>query len=147
MAAIPKNDITCTEMLKEAGIRPTSNRILVLGTLLSVRRPMSLRDIEDEVPTLDKSSIFRCITLMHGKGLLHQIEGLPDGARYEVCHSHSQERDDDEHIHFVCEICGKTYCLEDIAIPQVNIPQEYIVHHSQYSIKGICPICSSRKRQ
>ena len=45
-------------------MRPTANRILVLRALRESAYPMSLADLENHLETLDKSSIFRVLTLL-----------------------------------------------------------------------------------
>lgn len=134
------------EFLKNAGIKVTANRILVLDTLLRSRGPMSMKEIEDEVSSLDKSSIFRCLTVMKKHELLHALDGGPEGVRYEVCRAPHDGPDTDEHLHFHCELCGKTFCFEDISTPSVSLPEGYEVHSTELTVKGICRECSGKKR-
>lgn len=49
--------------LEAKGIKPTANRILVLKTLASEHHPQSLSNLEHKMLTMDKSSIFRVLTL------------------------------------------------------------------------------------
>lgn len=134
-------------LLEEHGIRCTANRIIVLDALLEASRPVSMKEIEEIVVTLDKSSIFRCLTLMKENRLLHVLDGGPEGVRYEVCrHRHDAgEEDSDEHVHFHCEECGRTFCFESIGIPSVPIPDGYSAMHAEYTLKGICPDCQKSK--
>ena len=115
----------------------------MLKTLAAGGRPMSLKELETEIPTLDKSSIFRCLTAMREKDLLHSLEGGPEGVRYEICHSHGHHHDEysDEHVHFHCEVCGRTFCFENVHIPDVPVPDGYQVQEREYTVKGICPDC------
>ena len=46
------------------------------------------------------------------------------------------------HIHFTCTRCGKTYCLEDFAIPVVTLPQGFQTEEAEYIVKGTCPNCA-----
>ena len=46
------------ELLKQKGVRPTANRILILKTLQNEHRPMSLSTMEAILLPMDKSSIF-----------------------------------------------------------------------------------------
>ena len=52
-----------TDILIAHGIRPTANRILVVRALLAADRPMSLTELEHKILTLDKSGIFRALTI------------------------------------------------------------------------------------
>ena len=49
--------------LEAKGIKPTSNRILVMKALADEQNPLSLKDLEQKMISMDKSSIFRSLTL------------------------------------------------------------------------------------
>ena len=133
------------QLMESHGIKPTANRIVVANALLSSLRPMSLSELEEIILTIDKSGIFRTLTLFKEHHLVHAIEDGGDGVRYEVCHSHSHEHDDDVHVHFFCERCQKTFCLDNIKIPQVDLPDGYEMTTVNYVIKGWCPDCKTKK--
>lgn len=136
----------CIELLNNAGIKATGNRILVLETLLNSKGPMSMKDIETEVPSLDKSSIFRCLSTMREHDLLHALDGGPEGIRYEVCRGHHNGPDSDEHVHFYCEVCKRTFCFEDVKVPRVELPDSYRIHSTEHTIKGVCPDCTAKHK-
>ena len=60
-------------MMDTHGIRPTANRISVMRALHDASHPLSLAELEDQLVTLDKSSIFRVLTLFKEKNLIHAI--------------------------------------------------------------------------
>ncbi|MCQ2287944.1 MAG: transcriptional repressor [Muribaculaceae bacterium] len=132
-------------MLSSHGIRPTANRIVVAQALSSHDGSYTLAELEDTIGTIDKSGIFRALTLFKEHHLVHVLENSSDGVRYELCKSHNDEHDDDTHVHFYCERCMKTLCLPHLSIPQVQLPQGYEVATVNYMVKGVCPDCS-RKR-
>ncbi|MBR1872276.1 MAG: transcriptional repressor [Bacteroidales bacterium] len=134
--------MTLEELLSRHGIRPTPNRLLVARALEESGRPVSMSELETAIDSIDKSGIFRTLVLFRDKHLVHVLEDGGDGARYELCHSHDSEHDDDLHVHFYCEKCRKTFCLEDIHIPRVSLPQGWSAHTVNYMIKGVCPSCS-----
>lgn len=61
-------------MLKQKGVRPTANRILILKTLHNEHRPMSLSTMEAILLPMDKSSIFRVLTLFLEHDIVHAFE-------------------------------------------------------------------------
>lgn len=134
------------EILQGHGIKPTSNRIVVLRELTSAERPMSLTELEYKILSIDKSGIFRALSVFKEHHLVHVLEDGGDGVRYEFCRSHSDDSDDDLHAHFYCERCRQTFCLEDIAVPQVELPGGYEAVSVNYMIKGICPECARKHR-
>ena len=121
-------------MLEEHHIKPTANRLIVLRTLDGAGRPMSLTELEYKILTIDKSGIFRTLSLFREQHLVHVIEDGGDGVRYELCHSHDDEVDDDLHVHF--------YCLDHIPVPGIDLPEGFIMSSVNYMVKGICPHCA-----
>ncbi len=140
--AFAMSDNTFDGLLLDHHIKPTANRILVARALADSRRPLSLAELEERLITMDRSSIFRVLTLFRDQHLVHVIEGGGEGVHYELCQSHDHETDDDLHAHFHCERCHRTFCLEDVAIPVVTLPDGYEVTAVNYLIKGICPACA-----
>ena len=128
-------------LLEEHGVKATPNRILVARALSNAGRPLSLMELEAQLDTIDKSNIFRALTAFREAHLVHVLEDAGNGVRYELCHSHHHDHDDDMHVHFYCTRCRRTFCLEDIPVPPVFVPDGYQPESSSYLIKGICPEC------
>ena len=122
-------------------MKPTANRIIIVKALSQAGAPMSMKELEYSILSLDKSSIFRTLTLFRDHHLVHTIESGDGGVRYELCKSHDNNIDDDEHVHFYCEQCHKTYCLYDTLIPQVPVPEGFLPNSANYILRGICPHC------
>lgn len=131
-------------LLEQHGIKLTANRILIAKIMSTLDYPISMKELETMLLTMDKSSIFRTLSLFKSHHLVHQMEDGNDIVRYELCHSHSEEEDEDIHVHFYCEHCHRTFCLNEIPVPQVNLPVGYRQTAVNYMIKGICPDCSQR---
>ncbi len=133
------------DVLKKAGIRPTSNRILVLRALLKAKSPLGLMELESEMQTLERSSIFRVLSLFLEQGVIHTIEDGRGVVKYEICHGQHSGDDscviDDMHAHFYCEVCHKVYCFKEITAPRIDIPDTFQVKSVNYMLKGICPEC------
>ena len=128
-------------LLEEHGVKATPNRILVAKALENAGRPLSLMELEAQLETIDKSNVFRALSAFREAHLVHVLEDSGDGVRYELCHSHDGEHDDDIHVHFYCTRCHKTYCLEDTPVPQVTVPEGFSPESVSYLVKGICPEC------
>lgn len=134
---------TIEKLLGLHGVKPTSNRILVLRAIQESDRPMSLADIEDELCTLEKSSIFRVLTLLLQHGVVHTVEDGRGIVKYELCHGDSRGHclPEELHAHFYCEVCHELTCLTDIHVPQIALPEGYKMLSANYTIKGLCPKC------
>ena len=137
------NSSECETLLASHDIKPTANRIVVARTLAAAERPMSLSELEYEILSIDKSGIFRTLSLFREHHLVHVLEDGGDGVRYELCHSHDDhQEDDDQHVHFYCERCHRTFCLNHTPIPHVSLPEGYEPQSINYMVKGLCPECS-----
>ncbi|MBO4820968.1 MAG: transcriptional repressor [Prevotella sp.] len=133
------------EMLERHGVKVTANRIVVARELDRSPGPMTMAELERKILTIDKSGIFRVLTLFKEHHLVHVIEdGGGSGARYELCRSQHGDKDDDEHPHFHCEACGRTFCLEDTSMPCVNLPEGFQQTAVSLIVKGICPECAKQ---
>ena len=131
-------------LLEEHGIKPTANRIVVVRELAKCLHPATLAELEGRIQTIDKSNIFRALTLFREHHLVHVIEGGSEGVRYELCHSNDHDHDEDIHPHFFCEQCQKTYCLDYTEIPDIALPKGFEKKSANLMIKGICPNCHTK---
>ena len=127
--------------LERKGVKSTINRILVMKTLIECSHPATLSYLEQELCTMDKSSIFRVLTLFLEHDVVHAFEDGQGALNYELC-EHSGHCDmSDAHIHFYCEKCKQTTCLDDISIQDIKLPEGFVSHSLSFVVKGICPKC------
>lgn len=131
--------------LQNKGVKPTAMRILVYRVLEQCNHPISLKQLEERMVTADRSTIFRTLNLLLKNNLVHSIEDGSGSLKYELCTSHSHNTFDDQHVHFYCEKCSRTYCLHYINIPRVSLPDEFVINSANFIIKGICPNCINKK--
>lgn len=134
---------TIISTLENNGIKATPNRILVLRSIMLSGRPLSLKDLETELQTLEKSSIFRVLSLLTENHILHTIEDGSGIVRYEICNARHVDIEDDIHAHFYCEKCLKVYCLDSIHPSKVTLPDGFTTRSINYVFKGICPDCQT----
>lgn len=126
--------------LLEHNIKPTAVRILVWRKAAEQTETFTLNDMEQWMPHMDRSSIFRALRLFTEHHMLHEINDGTGHQKYCVCRCDNSRHLN--HIHFTCTVCGKTYCLEDYSIPLVTLPSGFQIAETEYIIKGICPKCS-----
>lgn len=128
------------ELLEHHGVRLTAVRLLVAKAVLRKTETFSLLDVEEWLPDMDRSSIFRALKLFVEHKLLHEIDDGSGQCKYCVCRC--EENHHLNHIHFACTKCGKTYCIEDTSIPIVSLPQGFIADDYEYIVKGVCEKCN-----
>ena len=130
--------------LESTGIRPTANRILVMKTLMGEQNPQSLSNLERKMVSMDKSSIFRTLTLFLEHDVVHAFEDGRGVLCYELCEEKGACDHHDGHIHFYCESCQRSFCMEDIHIPSFELPEGFYPHSISFVIKGECPDCRKK---
>ena len=141
------NTENCIAFLNSHGIKPTANRITLLKLLAAANTPLSLTDLEMLSDTIDKSNIFRTLTIFKEKKAVHVLEDGNGNARYEIClaqHSDECSKHEDSHIHFFCEQCRKTFCFENVPVPEIELPEDFIFLSANFLVKGICPKCAAK---
>lgn len=130
------------ERLLVRGIKPTAIRLLIFRTMVHYPQAFSLTDLETVLDTVDKSTLFRTITLFHEKLLIHSIDDGSGSMKYSVCSDHCMCAIGDLHVHFNCTRCHKTYCLESISVPQVKLPEQFLLESVNFVMKGLCAQCN-----
>ena len=130
--------------LESKGIRPTANRILVMKTLMGEQNPQSLSNLERKMVSMDKSSIVRTLTLFLEHDVVHAFEDGRGVLCYELCEEKGACDHHDGHIHFYCESCQRSFCMEDIHIPSFELPEGFYPHSISFVIKGECPDCRKK---
>jgi len=134
------DSLRITERLEHKGVKATANRILVYKSLQN-NHPLSLADIESMLITMDKSSIFRVLTLFVEHDVVHSFSDGRGVVHYELCTDDEHCHHDNDHVHFYCENCQQTYCLEDIHVPSIQLPEGFITNEISVIVKGKCPHC------
>ena len=136
-----------TEILEKKGVKLTPNRVLVLRAMLGAGRPLSLSELEIMLDSVDRSSIFRVLTMFADRHVVHELEDGSGMAKYEVCPGEEECTVEDMHVHFYCESCHRTYCFRDMHIPEIELPEGFRMDSVNYMVKGICPMCAGEKHQ
>lgn len=132
--------------LEQKGIRPTANRILVYRMLAQKQSPLSLKNLELLLLDIDKSSIFRVLTLFLDHDVVHTFEDGRGVLNYELCSNTGKCSRHDIHPHFYCESCQRSFCLESQHIPHVDLPEGFTAHSVSFVIKGECEECKNKGR-
>lgn len=131
-------------ILEDAGIRPTSTRLLIYDAICKKSDTFSLTSLEDELQSIDKSVIFRTLSLFHERHLIHSVDDGSGLHKYCLCHNHGHCSSEEAHCHFFCEKCRKTYCLSEDSIPPIELPDGFTAYKVNYIVKGICAACANK---
>lgn len=132
------------ERLTQRHIKPTAVRVLILKTMMEQRCAFSLNTMEEALDTVDKSTISRAINLFHDNLLIHSIDDGSGSIKYSVCRPDCQCHPNQLHVHFTCTKCKETYCLENVSIPEVELPPNFVLESINFVMKGLCDRCSAK---
>jgi Fur family ferric uptake transcriptional regulator len=132
---------SCLALLAKRGIKPTAIRLLVLRAIAERRDVASMTDLETTLETVDKSTIFRTLTLFQQHRLLHSIDDGSGSLKYALCDDDCECLPEQQHVHFHCNRCERTFCLRDVSVPIMSPPKNFSIESINYTIKGICANC------
>jgi Fur family ferric uptake transcriptional regulator len=135
--------ITVENYLKERKLSSTAHRKAILEKFMQGNVALSHTDLEQTLAEeIDRVTIYRSLNTFVGKGVLHKIVDHDGITKYALCKDNCQEDNHQHnHIHFKCVQCEEVVCLENVAIPVVKLPSNYVVHETNLMVSGVCDRC------
>ena len=123
------------EKLRDAGLRPTKQRIIVADILLNgFNRHFTAENLQDEINSSGNSmsiaTIYNCLKKFKNCGLIKQVETSKDTAIFDT--------NTDYHHHFLNEETGELIDIEneEISLHKLReIPQGYLNNGIEVIIK------------
>jgi len=133
------------EILKRSQLSVTASREKILHLFLEQTGALAHGDIEKRAgEKFDRVTVYRTLQTFVEKGIIHTIPTADNSIRYALCKDDCAEgHHHDQHIHFVCNNCRNTYCLDDIVTPDIKLPKGYSSSHIEVVVEGICKNCKS----
>lgn len=133
-----------SDILKENNLRVTSCRRDVLATFIGRKVALSHSDLEEALKeSFDRVTIYRTLKTFLDSDLIHKVLDDSGTTKYALCtHEHDEPHHDHEHVHFKCEVCGNTNCIQEINLPKISLPEGYISKETNLLVQGICKNCS-----
>ncbi len=134
--------VSSTQQLSAHKIRTTEIRIAVLNLFLENKQALSKQDIEQFLPNQDRITLYRTLKTFEDKGLIHRVINSSNILKYALCSdSCSHDYHNDQHIHFECTNCRQTTCIENVPLPKLTLPKEYLVQNLELTVSGLCKDC------
>jgi Fur family transcriptional regulator, ferric uptake regulator len=142
------------DVLKRHNLRNTAARRAVLELFDQSRHALTHAQIEEKIGAqFDRVTLYRTLRSFEDLHLIHRIlsdSGVWVYALCRDCHNEKAEPLSDKHehthhhhVHFKCDNCQNTYCLEQTEIPKMSLPTGYIAKDWQLLATGLCKNCSS----
>lgn len=131
----------CIFMLEEKQIRKTPFRLEVLKLFEASKNAISLKEIEKNLTSFDRITLYRTLKLFIEKGLVHVVLHSSE-KKYALCKEQCGEHQHQHnHMHFHCSSCNESFCL-DTQISKLNLPG-YIIQQADLNVHGICKECNN----
>lgn len=133
------------QLLKRNSLSVTGSRKKILQLFLEQPGALAHGDIEKKAgEKFDRVTVYRTLQTFLDKGIVHAIPTADNSIRYALCKDDCSEgHHHDHHIHFVCDKCKNTYCLDDVVTPDIKLPKGYSTNHVEVVVEGLCQNCSS----
>lgn len=130
-------------ILKKSRLSVTDSRVKILELFLSQHGALAHGDIEKKTgEKFDRVTVYRSLQVFLTKGIIHTIPTTDNSIRYALCRDACDEdHHHDNHVHFVCNDCGNTTCLDEVTIPAINLPKGYASSQVEMVVSGTCKDC------
>ena len=130
-------------ILKKNQLSVTDSRRKILELFLENPSALEHRDIEEKSgEKFDRVTIYRTLQTFVEKGIVHTIPTSDNSVHYALCKDECFEGHHyDNHVHFVCDKCQTTYCLDGIVVPDVKLPAGFKPTQIDVVVNGLCKNC------
>lgn len=129
-------------ILQSHKLRITECRKEIIREFLDKQVALAHSDLEETLDSqFDRVTIYRTLKTFVDKDVVHKVLDDSGATKYALC-SHEEEVHNHEHVHFKCEICGETTCLESITLPSIKLPQGFKKKEMSLLVQGTCNKCN-----
>lgn len=131
------------DLLRRSHLSVTDSRKKILSLFLQSPDALSHGDIEKKAgEKFDRVTVYRTLQAFVEKGIIHTIPTPDNSVLYALCKGCGEGHHHDDHVHFVCDNCGTTICLDDVVSPRIDLPHGYTARAVQVVINGTCKNCN-----
>lgn len=123
--------------------RKSESKTQILAILKKHKVAMSHKDFQTILAdSMDRVTIYRALDRLVEEEKIHKIVSLSGVIQYALCKecSTKEHHQHHQHVHFSCEQCHKTICLETVQ-PKIELPEGFVVKEQQILVSGVCDQC------
>ena len=134
---------TVADILKASNLSITASRKSILELFKLSTGALAHADIEKKSSAqFDRVTIYRTLQTFVDKGIIHTIPTVDNSVLYALCKDDCSEgHHHDNHVHFICDTCDITYCLDHVTIPTLVLPKGFTQKQTDVVVGGICKNC------
>jgi len=133
-----------SDILKRNQLSVTESRSKILELFQHSNGALAHADVEKKTgEQFDRVTIYRTLQTFVDKGIIHTIPTADNSVRYALCKDECSEgHHHDDHVHFICDDCGTTYCLDHVTVPKVSLPNGFNAKQTDVVVSGVCKNCA-----
>jgi Fur family ferric uptake transcriptional regulator len=129
-------------LFKSSGLKSTPIRNEVLSVFFNSEAALSNQDIEAKLDSIDRTTLYRTLKAFEEKGIIHKAIDGTSTPKFALCsHTCTEHIHHDQHVHFHCNYCNNTFCVDEAIIPQVPLPAGFVEEETEMIVKGKCQNC------
>ena len=137
-----------SDLLKRNQLSVTDSRKRILEYFSQSNGALAHSDIEEMSEKagdqFDRVTIYRTLQTFVDKGIIHSIPTADNAVRYALCKDACEQgHHHDNHIHFVCDKCDTTTCIEQVIVPSVQLPEGFKSRQINVLVSGTCKRCNA----
>lgn len=131
------------DIFKKNQLSITDSRKKILELFLHSDGALAHADIEKNTgESFDRVTVYRTLQTFVDKGIIHIIPTTDNSILYALCKDNCEAgHHHDNHVHFICDTCNKTICLEEVTVPVVKLPAGFRPNNAAMVVNGICSDC------
>jgi len=136
--------VSIDDLLKRSQLSVTDSRRKILEVFVSNNGALAHNDIEKKTgEKFDRVTIYRTLQTFVEKGIIHTIPTPDNATLYALCKDEcsTSGHHHDDHVHFVCDHCNVTYCMDSVVTPAVTLPTGFRPKVIDVLVTGICKNC------
>jgi Fur family ferric uptake transcriptional regulator len=135
--------VNMKNLLKLKNLNETPFRKEVLSIFEKFPQAISIHDIEAELSSFNRVTLYRTMKAFVDKGIVHEIVLAGDETKYAICKDTcSSQEHNHQHVHFKCTKCESVLCVEVAEFPKVNLPA-YQIDQLEIQASGVCKKCNA----
>lgn len=135
---------TIQNILKKNLLSITGSRVKILELFLAQNGALAHGDIEKRTgEKFDRVTVYRTLQVFLNKGIIHSIPTADNSVLYALCKDDCAEgHHHDNHVHFLCDNCGSTICMDEVTVPEIKLPNGYEMRQVEMVVSGRCRECA-----
>lgn len=137
---------TAAQILTQYQLRHTACRVAILDLFLAQSFALAQADIEKNLDTeYDRVTVYRTLRSFLDKGVLHKVLDSNSTPKFALCTSTcTSQTHNHQHLHFKCEMCNQTTCLDKLGVPALTLPEGYQIQEINVLVQGVCKSCATQ---